>query len=353
MLFNYLIKPLQRLCQYPLLFGAIADAMGESAAEVAEAAAAVAKAKAKASFKGVEEACPLRGPAKARYVASAVEESVNEINDKVRVMETAARLHSELHGPHHLAPGAAALLQREVRVLAEVPRSLTFHSRLPHSLDPRRWAAAAEGAAGREPSIAGLGGGGRRVGKLYLFADRLVLGILSPGVSHGVPSLSRHGGSSSAVRERFDVLGSWPLDSLTVSLVRQSDVAHSGRTGSKRSVFGGLARIPGGDMAGVSAMAGGGDGAARETKFGMGHTTVEGARIPSILIELGRAKEGIMCSCETSEEAYGRVSTFDRLRGALEARSGRAGGGSDEGAHTDGPGTTSSWDDDRVLLRVG
>ena len=87
-LFDYLIKPVQRLCQYPLLFRQIAKEM-ELLAEP-EGGAAAGQRKKSVRFElgegggGVGEAWPRGGIAKAKLVLQVLEDTVAGINDKAR-----------------------------------------------------------------------------------------------------------------------------------------------------------------------------------------------------------------------------------------------------------------------------
>ena len=87
-LFDYLIKPVQRLCQYPLLFRQIAKEM-QLLAEP-EGGAAAGQRKKSVRFElgegggGDGEAWPRGGIAKAKLVLQVLEDTVAGINDKAR-----------------------------------------------------------------------------------------------------------------------------------------------------------------------------------------------------------------------------------------------------------------------------
>ena len=138
-LLSLLIKPVQRLCQYPLLFRDIASQMGGP--PLADAP---------------PNACPYRGRGKAEYVLEALEAVAQMVNAKVRALELQHRLRDEFGGGGGdalslLGPALSlrceALITFEKRA-AKAPASLSFS--IGRSLSFRRK-------------------GARKDGKLYVF----------------------------------------------------------------------------------------------------------------------------------------------------------------------------------------
>ena len=144
-LLSLLIKPVQRLCQYPLLFRDIASQMGGP--PLADAP---------------PNACPYRGRGKAEYVLDALEAVAQMVNAKVRALELQHRRRAEFGGGGGDALsllGPALSLRCEARITfekraAKAPASLSFS--IGRSLSFRRK-------------------GARKDGKLYVFAHVVLI----------------------------------------------------------------------------------------------------------------------------------------------------------------------------------
>ena len=100
-LLSYLIKPVQRLCQYPLLFRSIATAYAG-----ADGGAARRRGSAAA-------ACPRTGAEKAFYTLSVLEEAVKGVNAGVRRTQALMALRARLGDEwvDRLGPAGSILLE--------------------------------------------------------------------------------------------------------------------------------------------------------------------------------------------------------------------------------------------------
>lgn len=213
-IYAFLIKPVQRLCQYPLLFrevfkalpqdlpGASVDGGVPSAAGALGATAAGGRLRPRG---GAAAPAPKSASvrAKTEYILAVLEEVAKDVNEKVRQQEDGDRILAELtrgghHDPHAvvsavLGPAAALVLELKVNMLTD------------DSGKPSGVAEEAETLGQRVASWGRKLGGKRskqgvqaRPGKLFLFRDRMLLAKPS---SHG---------------EAFSMVACWPLEEVEV-----------------------------------------------------------------------------------------------------------------------------------------
>ena len=250
-LWAFLIRPVQRLCQYPLLYKEVLKEMPAPSPVAAAPAPAPVPAVAgggvdgvnpalsrsadlrKLKFtdaaaasgttpgemlasQGLEGSCPRGGRAKVEYVLAVLEQSARAVNEKVRKHEDDARLHDELRdgdGGHSwlsaLGPSARLIYELRVRIptakgtAAANPE--TYGSFLP----------GVKGSKKAEPPKRN----GPRSGKLYLFSDAL---LLAAGLPENGP---RDSGGDRLGAGKLTVIGCWPLVDVDVEvLVKKTHV---------------------------------------------------------------------------------------------------------------------------------
>ena len=99
-LLSYLIKPVQRLCQYPLLFRSIATAYAGADGGAARRRGSVAAS------------CPRTGAEKAFYTLTVLENAVADVNEGVRRTQAVVALRMRLGNEwvQRLGPACTALL---------------------------------------------------------------------------------------------------------------------------------------------------------------------------------------------------------------------------------------------------
>ena len=195
----FLIKPVQRLCQYPLLYREVLKALpkedhhpspqhpigGGAGGRLRPKGGAAAPAPTSASGRG-----------KASYVLAVLEEVAQDVNDKVKQQEERSNVVQKLMAHGHSNPqtvvsavlGPAAALQLEIRV-----ELLLLDLKDAHSMSEKlaAWA--------RTLSFQKVGAKGKS-GKLFIFRDRLLLARPASG------------------GESFLMLACWPLDETTAML---------------------------------------------------------------------------------------------------------------------------------------
>ena len=100
-LLSYLIKPVQRLCQYPLLFRSIATAYAGADGGAAHRRGSVAAS------------CPRTGAEKAFYTLTVLEKAVADVNEGVRRTQAVVALRMRLGDEwvERLGPACTALLE--------------------------------------------------------------------------------------------------------------------------------------------------------------------------------------------------------------------------------------------------
>ena len=303
-LFGYLIKPVQRLCQYPLLFKEIVVAMSGDAGAIA--------------VEPLADTCPRGGPAKACYVMRVIEETVNEVNEKVRQIETSARLHAELG--KQILPGGKPSAKAHVLSSAGAPGA-----RLQREvrISMQEIAPAVGGRSAPWPRAGSLG-------KLYLFSDNLVVATLRGGE---VAAGGDAAGGGSAAR-KYHVHACWPLAEVTMSLARDGEWASSGRIaglatsasrqGSQVKSSHGRAAKMGRSLHAIAPRLAGGLGSESEEvgrgvvnrggmKSGSVRALLEEPSVPLVQLEHSGGAL-ISCRCVAAAEAYALVAHFDDLK---------------------------------------
>ena len=249
-LWAFLIRPVQRLCQYPLLYKEVLKEMPAPSPVAPAPASAPVPAVAgggvdgvnpalrrsadlrKLKFtdaaaasgttpgemlasQGLEGSCPRGGRAKVEYVLAVLEQSARAVNEKVRKHEDDARLHDELRdgdGGHSWlsALGPSARLIYELRVRIPTAKGAAANPETYGSFLP-----GVKGGKKAEPPKRN----GPRSGKLYLFSDAL---LLAAGLPENGP---RDSGGDRLGAGKLTVIGCWPLVDVDVEvLVKKTHV---------------------------------------------------------------------------------------------------------------------------------
>ena len=205
-IYAFLIKPVQRLCQYPLLYKEVLKALpadAPAAASLDEGSGKRAGGRLRPQG-GAAAPAPsgASGRAKAEYVLAVLEEVAQDVNNKVRQQEERARIVGNLERGGHFAtnavvsavlgPAAALVLEMRVQLnVLELNDAYSIGERFASwartlSLQPKR----------RGTALASR----TRPGKLFIFQDRLLLAR---------PSTND---------DAFLMLACWPLEEVTAKL---------------------------------------------------------------------------------------------------------------------------------------
>ena len=220
-IFAFLIKPVQRLCQYPLLYREVVKALppdSPSPHGAKDASQPRVTEKRRLRPRGGAAAVPasVSVRAKANYVLEVLEEVALDVNEKVRQREDGMRILGALTSRGHgdpsavvaavLGPAAALTLELKGHILSEsieagagnayaasATESLT--SRLATHVRKISVTAASTFGSGRGSYVP-------RPGKVFLFRDRLLLA------------------KSSTDDDNFKMITCWPLGECTVRMQR-------------------------------------------------------------------------------------------------------------------------------------